>query len=258
MNFKILTDKYFKDYENSLDFNLSDNLPTGETPIFTNDAFSFYTSISSVFSSKIEGEDIEIDSYMKHRFMKVKFKPDYTKKTDDLYKAYEFAKNNTLTRENLLKSHTILTKNLLSASQRGKVRQGLIYVQDQNQRIIYIGTDPRNVAYEFENLLEDIQLLLNMNLSFNETFYYAALIHLIFVKIHPFADGNGRSARLLEKWFLAEKLGERAWYITSEKFYYQYIQNYYHNLQILGMEYETLNYDKCLPFLLMLPKSLFN
>ncbi|WP_220392957.1 Fic family protein [Chitinophaga lutea] len=35
------------------------------------------------------------------------------------------------------------------------------------------------------------------------------MIHLVFVKIHPRADGNGRSARLLEKWFLAVKLGKR-------------------------------------------------
>ena len=29
--------------------------------------FSFYISVSSVYSSKIEGEDIELDSYVKHK-----------------------------------------------------------------------------------------------------------------------------------------------------------------------------------------------
>jgi Fic family protein len=28
--------------------------------------------------------------------------------------------------------------------------------------------------------------------------------------------GNGRTARLLEKWFLAEKLGAKAWFVESE------------------------------------------
>ena len=99
------------------------------------DTFSFYTSVASVFSNKIEGEDIELDSYIKHKAMGMEFKPDY--------------------------------------------------------------------------------------LSIQEVFYYATFIHLVFVKIHPWDDGNGRSARLLEKWFLAQKLGEKAWFLQSEKMYYQ-------------------------------------
>lgn len=35
--------------------------------------FSFYTSVSSVFSSKIEGEDIELDSYIKHKRFGIEF-----------------------------------------------------------------------------------------------------------------------------------------------------------------------------------------
>lgn len=31
------------------------------------DIFSFYTSVSSVYSSKIEGKKIELDSYFKHK-----------------------------------------------------------------------------------------------------------------------------------------------------------------------------------------------
>ncbi len=42
------------------------------------DTFSFYTSVSSVFSSKIEGENIELDSYIKHKRFGIEFLPDYT------------------------------------------------------------------------------------------------------------------------------------------------------------------------------------
>ncbi|MBC7418504.1 MAG: Fic family protein [Pedobacter sp.] len=43
-------------------------------------------------------------------------------------------------------------------------------------------------------------------MSVNEVFYCSSLIHLFFVAIYPSSDSNGRIARLLEKWFLAEKL----------------------------------------------------
>jgi len=55
---------------------------------------------------------------------------------------------------------------------------------------------------------------------------------------------------------LAEKLGQRAWFIESEKMYYEKHQTYYKNISMLGLEYEALDYTKSLPFLYMLPSSL--
>ncbi len=63
------------------------------------ETFSFYTSVSSVFSSKIEGENIELDSYVKHKRFDIAFLPDYTKKIDDLYDAYSWAQQSTLNRK---------------------------------------------------------------------------------------------------------------------------------------------------------------
>ena len=65
------------------------------------DTFSFYVSVSSVYSSKIEGEKIELDSYIKHKKFGIEFLPDYTKKIDDLYNAYTFAKSNELNQKNI-------------------------------------------------------------------------------------------------------------------------------------------------------------
>jgi hypothetical protein len=75
--------------------------------------FSFYTSVSAVFSSKIEGEQIELDAYIKHKRLGGHFQPNYTRKTDDLYDAYIFAQQNELNEKKLLQAHGLLTQHIL-------------------------------------------------------------------------------------------------------------------------------------------------
>jgi fido (protein-threonine AMPylation protein) len=92
-------------------------------------------------------------------------------------------------------------------------------------------------------------------LTHKEIFYFASMIHIWLAKIHPFNDGNGRSARLLEKWFLVSKLGMSAWSINSEKYYWDNRPDYYQNIA-LGYNYYVLYWNRCIPFLLMLPKAM--
>lgn len=239
-----ITDTFLKKYE---------QLEESELTI---DTFSFYTSVSAVFSSKIEGENIELDSYVKHKRFGIEFLPDYTRKIDDLYSAYQFAKSATCNAQNIMAVHKMLTHHILPEIKQGKIRTGNMYVTTQDGRIEYVAASPFVVKEELEKLFMDIETLLKTELTVKQVFFFASLIHLVFVKIHPFDDGNGRSSRLIEKWFLAEKLGEKAWLIQSEKNYYQLHQTYYKNIRILGLEYEELDYTKALPFLLMLPQSL--
>ena len=220
--------------------------------------FSFYTSVSSVYSSKIEGEEIELDSYIKHKKFGIEFLPDYTKKIDDLYSAYTFAKNHQLNEKNVSAAHKLLSKHIVAKKWQGKYRNHNMYVSTPDGRIEYVAASPFEVAMEMKIFYSDIVILLKADMSIEEIFFYASLIHLVFVKIHPWNDGNGRSARLIEKWFLALKLGEKAWFVQSEKMYYRHHQNYYKNLRLLGLEYPELDYKKALPFLLMLPNSLLN
>lgn len=72
--------------------------------------------------------------------------------------------------------------------------------------------------------------------------------------IRPFWDGNGRSARLLEKWFLSTSINSRAWRIPAEKYYKNHLDDYYASVN-LGVNYYELDYGRCLPFLLQLPKA---
>ena len=217
--------------------------------------FSFYTSVSSVYSSKIEGENIELDSYIKHKKFGIQFLPDYTKKTDDLYSAYSFAKNNLLNKKNIIAAHKLITKNILAISKQGELRTQNMYVTNSEGSIEYVAASPDELNPAMENFYADVNTLIKKKLTVDEVFFYSALLHLVFVKIHPWNDGNGRSARLIEKWFIAQKLGENAWYIESEKYYYSELINYYKNIRVLGIEYQNLDFTKALSFLLMLAKS---
>ena len=242
-------------YLQTVDANLPFVFESLQDAEISTNTFSFYTSVSSVFSSKIEGEAIELDSYIKHKKFGIEFLPDYTQKIDDLYNAYTFVKSKTLNKTNISEAHRLLSKHIVVTHQQGKIRTQNMYVTTPDGRIEYIAATPFEVANEMERLYNDIKTLLEEPLSLQAVFFFAAMIHLVFLKIHPWNDGNGRSARLIEKWFLAEKLGAKAWLVQSEKHYYQQHQAYYNNIRVLGLEYQDLDYAKTLPFLLMLPNS---
>lgn len=251
MEFQIITSELLDQYTAMVKESPLEKLEKMKKVKIPVDYFQFYKSVSSVYSSKIEGEDIDFDSFFKHKFLKVKFKPDYTKKTDDLYAAYDFIENKKITLKNVQKAHSILSSNLLPKSQQGIIRTNPILVINSNDQIEYIAASPEIVKTELNKLFDDIELLINTDLNPFEIFYYASFCHLIFVKIHPFQDGNGRTARLLEKWFLMNKLGQKATFVQLEKNYYKQLKDYYANIRKLGLEYENLDYKKRLDFLVM-------
>lgn len=201
MTFEILNPLLLVEYKkivNQSPIYILTNLEKIDTPV---DYFQFYNSVSSVYSSKIEGENIDFDSFYKHKFLNIQYQPDYTKKADDLYLAYEFIFKNKLNLENLQKAHSILSSNLLPKNQQGFIRNNPMFVINNDDRIEYVATEPNKVKSELDKLFNDIKKLQTAKLDDFEIFYYAAYIHLVFVKIHPFQDGNGRAARLIEKWF---------------------------------------------------------
>lgn len=231
-----------------------DNLTDAE---ISTETFSFYTSVSAIASSRIEGEQMDVDSYLKHKMLGVEYQPDLVQKPDDLYKAYLFAQQNELTAASFLKAHKLITAHLLPPDKQGVLRTGNMLVMEHNTGRIQFEAAPAHLVNGlFELFWEDIEELKKLTLSYQQVFYFASFIHLVFVNIHPFEDGNGRAARLLEKWFIAEKLGYKAWFLQSELYYYQNVNHYYKNLNRLGLFYDELNYAKAMPFLLMLPAVL--
>ncbi len=180
MDFKILTDKLLDDYRKAVIELPLDKIDISKNFEISVDYFQFYKSVSSVYSSKIEGEDIDFDSYFKHKFLKVKFKPDYTQKADDLYAAYDFIENNPLTLENLKKAHSILSKNLLPKTQQGFIRNNLMFVINSDDKIEYVAANPEIVKSELDKLFHDIDILHQTDLDPFEIFLLCLVITLSF------------------------------------------------------------------------------
>jgi len=189
--------------------------------------------------------------------MNLKMSKDITKEVEEienLIDSYYFAMKNKLNENNFLKVHKISSKTLLIDSKRWTYRNDKVWVFWKHW-LIYLAIEPKYVKEKMKELFEDINHLLNINLTKKEVFYWASFVHLKFVHIHPFSDWNGRCARILEKWFISEKLGEEFWKLRSEEFYKENLEKYYKNIN-LWVNYYELNYDNCMNFLLMFIESL--
>jgi len=256
LGINILKQDYFNDYKTQLKIDVESAFTTLQNRPQSLEDFKFYLANSAVHSSNIEGNTVSFDTYLKSTEFNLHLKTKEMKEIEDLIAAYQFARESNLTLNNALKSHEILTPSILIKKERGKIRKLKVGVRSEG-RLIYLAIEPEFIKEELEKLFADISILLKTKLTTTEIFYFAAYIHLVFVNIHPFVDGNGRATRLIEKWFLAKMLGDIAWCITSEKNYWDKRPTYYKNLQI-GVNYYELKYEKSVPFLLMLPDALLN
>ncbi len=251
---EIIAKTHYPAYQQRVESNLATNYKAfyfGET---TADLI-YQTHASAVFSSNIEGNSIDLNTFMNIKLAKEKFRPHKeVEEIENLILAYELAQNQTLIEKNLLEAHQILSKTLLVKSQRGQYRKNRAGVFDRSG-LVYLAVEPEFVGKHIAALFSEIEYLIETKLSLAETFYFASMLHLRFVHIHPFMDGNGRAARLLEKWFLAHHLGLDGWKIPTEQYYKEHQAEYYRNIN-LGINFYELDYDQCLPFLLMLPQVL--
>jgi Fic family protein len=70
-----------------------------------------------------------------------------------------------------------------------------MFVLTNDGKIEYVAAAPDIVNADMKNFYIDMDLLLKTELDFKEILFFASMLHLVFVKIHPFEDGNGRTAR---------------------------------------------------------------
>ncbi len=224
------------------------------------DAMRWATITGAVASSQIEGSRVSVEDYVQATTNGKKPNRD-VREVEDLVQAYGMAQRTKLTSPSLLEAHATLAATIYASKEwtAGEWRTGPVYVvggNAQGRYKVYEGPPATDVPKLMARLMRDAAALEGSPLSTTEAFYYAAMLHLQFVKIHPFNDGNGRTGRLLEKWFLAQHIGPVAWLVNSELYYRMHLQQYYDALRRLGPVWKEEPGEQCVPFLLLLPKGL--
>ncbi len=134
---------------------------------FNRKNFGYSASMSSVFSSMIEGNKIDFDTYLKYYDSGMNTKSKSFKEIEDLIRAYEFANKSNLNKINFLKSHTILSKTLISdINYRGKVRDKDVGVWGGGIKV-YSGAPKEIVKSQVDLLFKDIKIVVMRLKIFN-------------------------------------------------------------------------------------------
>ncbi|MFH1058230.1 MAG: Fic family protein [Pseudomonadota bacterium] len=109
-------------------------------------------------------------------------------------------------------------------NQPGHYRDHLVKVGDREHGGVYT---PPKILLDIQNLMQEFIAWINSSALCNEEpIIRAALAHFHLAKIHPFGDGNGRTARLVEAMCLrAHGLGHVP--VMLSNYYYRHMDDYY-------------------------------
>ena len=204
-------------------------LPKLATQIQPDIMYSSISGTAAIEGNPITGEDVkkiaqgeEIEIYSKKDKQEIK----------NLIKAYNLLSGIEpmpepfiLTEKFICELHKIITIDVPDENNvPGKYRNGLVHVGDKAHGGIYtppkIIEDVRNLMREFVEWINREEII-HIN-----PFIRAALSHYYFCVIHPFWDGNGRTARLIEAILLQSS---NIKYVPRElsNYYYRNVDEYY-------------------------------
>lgn len=100
----------------------------------------------------------------------------------------------------IINVHKMVCAKLLPASKLGVFRVKQNYVVNENKVVIYTPPPAKKVAGMLQDLVEWLYAVKDRH-----PIITSAIFHHQFVSIHPFSDGNGRTARALAQWILYQQ-----------------------------------------------------
>ena len=148
-----------------------------------------------------------------------------------------------ITEKVLLNIHKLVTSETISREQCGHYRKNRVYVVKRRpgfpDEIVYTGPEANKVPELCKNLLEWITESEKKEIN---PIVVAGVTHQEIATIHPFADGNGRTARALATLILYKRGYDFRRLFAIEDYYNHDRQSYYKAINI-GENYEKRRID---------------
>ena len=194
---------------------------------------------SGVFSTRIEGNQMSLEEAEKFLEGKpIKARERDKKELKNYMSVLEYieqkASDKSITEKHILEIHALVTKDILSKGLQNQYREQQNAIYDQKGGLVYMPPEWKEVSKFMKQLLEYINQETEIS-----PLIRAALLHHWFVIIHPFVDGNGRTARTLTQMFLYQNGFDTKKYFSLEEYYDTDLNNYYKAIHIRNNYYET-------------------
>lgn len=200
--------------------------------------------ISAFSSTSIEGNPLPLTDVKRI----LKSKPEYIRDSEKevlnynkaLVELNEQIKNKTQAFDLslILKIQKNITQGLIEEYRCGQIRTEPVFVNDPRLRqAVYLPPEHPEVFDMMNELFDYIKKQENKI----DPLILAGIFHKQFVIIHPFIDGNGRTARLATKVLLAN-MGLNTFNLFSfENYYNKNVSKYFQEVGLLGNYYDIKN-----------------
>jgi Fic family protein len=134
-------------------------------------SIDFSNAVSAVYSSNIEGNPIDLNSYLASKFRGrgIRFKAKDRKEIENLESAYRFAQSHALNEKNLLSAHAMLAATLLTKSSLRRYRDQMVCVYSRTG-MEYAALEHEHVPNAMRMMFTQIRELRRASLNEAETF----------------------------------------------------------------------------------------
>lgn len=185
------------------------------------------------YSTKIEGNTLTLQQVQSlFAGERVSAPPDQVQEVENYREAVSYIQSLvinadlTITEDTIRTIHYLISKSLPGGYGPGRYRTQQNYVVDRlSQRRLFLPPAPDDIP----DLMREFIEWLNRRDRF-EPAYKAALTHLNFVAIHPFLDGNGRTARILDSLVMYRGGYKSQRLVSLEAYFGRDTQGYYNAL----------------------------